>query len=207
MKIVFKIVLPLVLLGGVYAFLSYKNILPSFGLFKSQEIQLRETPLILEDVKDIAELFTATSYEEIFIDTTRASKNSTLKKVLLTLYTYKTNHNERFVLLARGTCMAGTDLSSISESDIIAHDSTLIIKIPVATIISTIVNPSDYEIYIDEGTWTPNEVKKIKSYAENKIRQLAIKDGLLVKAQARTELLLKQFFNSIGYTNVTIEKK
>jgi hypothetical protein len=203
MKIILKIILPLVLVGGIYAFLSFKNILPSFGIFKSQEIQLRETPLILEDVKDIAELFTATSYEEIFIDTTKAVENSTLKKI----FTFKKNHGERFVLLARGTCMAGTDLSGISESDIVAQDSSLSIKIPEATIISTIVNPSDYEIYIDEGTWTPNEVKKIKSYAENKIRQLAIKDGLLVKAQARTELLLKQFFNSIGYTNVTIEKK
>jgi hypothetical protein len=203
MKIVLKIILPLVLLGGVYAFLSYKNILPSIGLFKSQEIQLRETPLILEDVKDIAELFTATSYEEIFIDTTKSVENSTLKKI----FTFKKNHGERFVLLARGTCMAGTDLSGINESDITVQDSSLTIKIPQAKIISTIVNPSDYEIYIDEGTWKPSEVKKIKAYAEEKIRQLAIKDGLLVKAQARTELLLKQFFNSIGYTNVTIEKK
>ena len=203
MKIVFKIILSLVLLGGVYAFLSYKNIFPSFGLFKNQEIQLRPTPLILEDVKDIAELFTATSYEEIFIDTTKKIENSVIKQI----FTFTKKHKERFVLLARGTCLAGTDLSGINESDIIAQDSSISIKIPQAKIISTIVNPSDYEIYIDEGTWTPNEVKKIKSFAENKIRQLAIKDGLLVKAQARTELLLEQFFNSIGYTNVTIEKK
>ncbi len=179
------------------------NILPKLDMFESKEIKLRETPLILEDIKDIAELFTATAYEEIFIDTTKKVENSTLKMI----FTFKKKHSERFVLIARGKCLAGTDLKEITDKDLIIKDSSITVRIPKAKIISTIVNPSDFDIYIDEGEWKISEVTKIKSYAAKRIEANAIKDGILVKAQDRTNLLLKNFFESIGFVNVTIEIK
>ena len=203
MKTLFKILLAIVVLGGIYFFLMYKNLVPSFDFFKSKEIQLRETPLILEDVKDIAELFTATAYEEVMIDRTKKVKNSAMSQIV----SFKKYTSHRFVLLARGTCMAGTDLSGLKKEDIIAQDSSITIKIHKAKIITTIINPSDYDIYIDEGEWSPKEVTLLKSYATNKIKHLAIEDGILKKAQERTDLLLKQFFKSIGFVNVTIETR
>lgn len=179
------------------------NILPKLDMFESKEIKLRETPLILEDIKDIAELFTATAYEEIFIDTTKKVENSTLKMI----FTLKKKHSERFVLIARGKCLAGTDLKEITDKDLIIKDSSITVRIPKAKIISTIVNPSDFDIYIDEGEWKISEVTKIKNYAAKRIEANAIKDGILVKAQDRTNLLLKNFFESIGFVNVTIEIK
>ena len=201
MKIIFKTVLILGILIGGYIFLSMNNILPKLDMFESKEIKLRETPLILEDIKDIAELFTATAYEEIFIDTTKKVENSTLKMI----FTLKKKHSERFVLIARGKCLAGTDLKEITDKDLIIKDSSITVRIPKAKIISTIVNPSDFDIYIDEGEWKISEVTKIKNYAAKRIEANAIKDGILVKAQDRTNLLLKNFFESIGFVNVTIE--
>ena len=203
MKIIFKTVLILGILIGGYIFLSMNNILPKLDMFESKEIKLRETPLILEDIKDIAELFTATAYEEIFIDTTKKVENSTLKMI----FTLKKKHSERFVLIARGKCLAGTDLKEITDKDLIIKDSSITVRIPKAKIISTIVNPSDFDIYIDEGEWKISEVTKIKNYAAKRIEANAIKDGILVKAQDRTNLLLKNFFESIGFVNVTIEIK
>ena len=201
MKIIFKTVLILGILIGGYIFLSMNNILPKLDMFESKEVKLRETPLILEDIKDIAELFTATAYEEIFIDTTKKVENSTLKMI----FSLKKNHSERFVLIARGKCLAGTDLKQITDKDLIIKDSSIIVRIPKAKIISTIVNPSDFEIYIDEGEWKTSEVSKIKNYASEQIKANAIKDGILITAQERTNLLLKNFFESIGFVKVTIE--
>ncbi len=203
MKIIIKIVIALGVLVGAYVFLSKANIIPTLDLFKTKEIQLRETPLVLEDIKDIAELFTATAYEEIYMDTTKKVENSTMDKI----FTFKKSHSDRFVLIARGKCLAGTDLKEITENDLIVKDSSITVRIPKAKIISTIVNPSDYDIYIDEGDWKTAEVKKIKKYATQRIEAIAIKDGLLTKAQERTNLLLKNFFESLGYSKVTIEVK
>jgi hypothetical protein len=198
MKIIFKTVLILGILIGGYIFLSMNNILPMVDMFESEENKLRETPLILEDIKDIDELFTVTAYEEIFIDTTKKAEKST--------FTLNKKH-ERFVLIVRGKCLAGTDLKEITDKDLIIKDSSITVRIPKAKIISTIVNPSDFDIYIEEGEWKTSEVTKIKKYAVKRIEANVVKDGILIKAQDRTNLLLKNFFESIGFVNVTIEIK
>lgn len=40
----------------------------------TKEIQIAETPLILENVKEMAELFSAAYYSEIVLDTSRTDK-------------------------------------------------------------------------------------------------------------------------------------
>ncbi len=179
----------------------YAGLLPSIkGVFKEKEIQLKETVLILEDVKSIAQFFTATAYEDIAIDTTKQIAKSTIMSVFSAAKT----EPSRFVILAKGKCMAGTDLSNIKTEDIVVKDSCASITIPKPKILSTIVNPSDFEIYIDDGNWSNEEVKGIKVTAIKRIEQLAISDELLKKASERTKLLLTQFFKSIGFKQVTV---
>jgi len=100
--------------------------------------------------------------------------------------------------------IAGTDLSNIKTEDIVVKDSCLSITIPAAKILTTIVNPSDFDIYIDDGNWSDEEVKGIKVTALKRIELLAISDELLKKASERTKLLLTQFFKSIGFKQVTV---
>ena len=201
MKIYAKLIITILAIIIGYFVCVYAGLFPNInGLFNEKEIQLKETVLILEDVKSIAQFFTATAYEEIAIDTTKQIAKSTIMSVFSTSNT----ESSRFVILAKGKCMAGTDLSNIKIEDIVVKDSCVSITIPKTKILTTIVNPSDFEIYIDEGNWSNEEVKGIKVTAIKRIEQLAISDELLKKASERTKLLLTQFFKSIGFKQVTV---
>lgn len=206
-KLAVKIILPLLILGGIYFILDLKGVLPPFlsinNAFKQEEIQLKDTPLLLEEVKSIAQLFSASSYEEVIIDTSKQVEKNYVNSLLSSSDTY----TSKFVLLASGTCMAGTDLAVMTEDDFVVKDSTLTLTIPPVQILSTIVNPSNFEIYIDDGDWSPEEVKAIKVRATKKIEKLSIEDGLLTKASERTKLLLEQFYKSLGFATVTIIEK
>ena len=201
MKIYSKLIITILAIIIGYFVSAYAGLLPSIKeLFKEKEIQLKETVLILEDVKSIAQFFTATAYEDIAIDTTKQISKSTI----MSAFSKSKTEPSRFVILAQGKCMAGTDLSNIKTEDIVVKDSCLSITIPAAKILTTIVNPSDFDIYIDEGNWSDEEVKGIKVTALKRIELLAISDELLKNASERTKLLLTQFFKSIGFKQVTV---
>ncbi len=196
-----KLIITILAIVIGYFVCAYVGLLPSIKeLFKKKEIQLKETVLILEDVKSIAQFFTATAYEDIAIDTTK----QILKSTIMSAFSKSKTEPSRFVILAKGICMAGTDLSNIKTEDIVVNDSCVSITIPSAKILTTIVNPSDFEIYIDDGNWSDEEVKGIKVTALKRIERLAISDELLKKASERTKLLLTQFFKSIGFKQVTV---
>jgi hypothetical protein len=201
MKIYTKLIITILAIIIGYFVCANAGLLPSIkGLFKEKEIQLKETVLILEDVKSIAQFFTATAYEDIAIDTTKQISKSTIMSV----FSKSKTEPSRFVILAKGKCMAGKDLSNIKTEDIVVKDSCVSITIPKTKILTTIVNPSDFEIYIDDGNWSNEEVKGIKVTALKPIELLAISDELLKKASERTKLLLTQFFKSIGFKQVTV---
>ena len=200
-KMYVKLIITILAITIGYFVCAYAGLLPSIKeLFKEKEIQLKETVLILEDVKSIAQFFTATAYEDIAIDTTK----QILKSTIMSAFSKSKTEPSRFVILAKGKCMAGTDLSNIKTEDIVVNDSCVSITIPSAKILTTIVNPSDFEIYIDDGNWSEEEVKGIKVTALKRIERLAISDELLKKASERTKLLLTQFFKSIGFKQVTV---
>ena len=110
-------------------------------------------------------------------------------------------------IIANGTAYAGNDLSKITKQDIIASDTSFTINIKSAEILSTVVNPSDFTIFVDEGKWSAKEVQVVKSMALKKIENYALENGVLEKANTRTKEMLTEFLKSIGHKNITVNFK
>ncbi len=201
-KLVVKSVIGLVLLIVVYFSLSNFKLLPDFldfgNKFKTKELSIEPTALIVENVKSIAQLFTSNYYSEYPIIETKKTD---------AFFGITKDVNE-LIIIAKGTCYAGTDLSKLVENDIqIKDSSTCIVKIPNAEIIDIVMNPSDFDIYSEVGTWTPEEVKKAKENAKDKLKEMAIKSDVLKKANDRSKQMFTDFLASLGYKNVIVELK
>ena len=107
-------------------------------------------------------------------------------------------------IIGHGNCYAGSDLSTLTKEDITINDTSCTIRIEEAKIINTVINPADFIIFIDEGDWTPEEVQGLKKLAVEKVKASAIKNGILEKANRRTEKLISDFIKSIGFKEVKV---
>ena len=182
------------------------------------EFKLQETALIIEESKKIAKLFTVSYYSEVVLDTNKVlyDTSDNYTNMMSNLF-HDDEHQEKsydvdsslyeLTIIANGTAYAGNDLSKISKQDIITSDSSFTINIKSAEILSTVVNPSDFTIFVDEGKWSAEEVQVVKSIAVKKIENYALENGVLEKANTRTEEMLTEFLKSLGYKNIIINFK
>jgi hypothetical protein len=175
--ILFLSIFIILLSSGIYLFLNFK--MPSLG---EKEIKLDDTPLILESVKEMSELFSATTYSEIFLDTLAISKG--------VIWDTK----NRLILIAGGISYASTDLSRLNKDKIKITDSSCTVIIPSARISRTVVNPSDIKIFKEEGDWTLQQVQKIKEIAARKLEEKAEKTDLIQRANNKSTLLFTNLF-------------
>jgi hypothetical protein len=186
----------LIVIVGIYIGLSLSNILPeNLNLFKKKEIDISETKLQVEEIKAIAKLFTQKYSNEILVRKTHINKG----------IFYDTK--DKLIIIARGLCYAGTDLSTLQQSDIKVIDSLSIdVTIPKAKILESIINPSGFEIFIAEGYWETNDkaVRKVKLEAVNRLEKLAKNTSILKKADEKSVQMMKTFLQSAGFKNINI---
>lgn len=176
-----------------------------FGLFDAEEITIDKTANVVTEIKKISEITTACYYEEIILHEEKESDNianSTMK-----LFGGKSISKDEIVIIAKGKVRAGFKLDKLSDDDIIANGDTLNVKLPKAEILDVLVNPSDFDIYVEDGTWDSQTVTKIKSKAADNIKNNALKSGVLEKAQESGVKKFVELFKSFGFTEVTISIK
>lgn len=201
-KLLLKIIVSLVIICiGYFALIKF-DFLPNFfdfgKKFEHKELSIEPTALIIESVTPLAQLFTSTYYSEFPFTETKQTDS----------YFGLTKKKHEIIIIAKGTCYAGTDLSKLSKNDIqIADSVTCLVNLPKAEIIDIVMNPSDFDIYIEEGDWAANEVLKVKEKAKNKLKELAEKTDVLQKANARSIQMFTDFAKSMGYKNVTVKIK
>ena len=133
-----KIILSLLLIVGVYVGLSFSGFLPgNLNIFKRNEVQFVESALKVEEVKAIAKLFTQQYINEFIVEKVHKTPGI--------IYGFT---EDRLIMIASGTCYAGTDLSQLKQEDIkIIDSSTVEISIPKAKILESIINPSGFKIF------------------------------------------------------------
>lgn len=203
-----QIVLILVLLIATYIGLAYK--FPNLNFLSKKEISIKDTRLVVEESKKIAQLFSSKYYSEIAIDSSKfiTTEKIDLKKSILSLTntSYKDSLETKIVLIATGNCYASNNLNKIKIIKTPEKESCHLI-VPKAEITNTVVNPSDFIIFFDGGNWSEKEVQQIKHRAVTKIKTLALKNGIIEKANGRTSKLLTDFLKTAEYKNIEIEFK
>ena len=116
---------------------------------------------------------------------------------------YQDSTAAKIVLIASGNCYAGTDLDKMKIKSSVKDSITL--TIPNAQILNTVVNPSDFTIFYDDGSWSKEEVISLKQKAREKIKSFALNNKIIQKANDKTIKLLTSFLQSVGYKSVQIE--
>ena len=171
---------------------------------KDEGLKIDETANVVTEIRKIAQFTSACYYEDIILKETKANESLGGKVVNTFSKKDKPILEDEIVIVASGTVRAGFDLSKLSEKDIVIHDSILEVTLPKARIFEVIVNPSGFDVYIEDGTWSHEQVTKVENKAMNKIRKDAINDGLLDKATELGVAKLTELFKTFGYKEVAI---
>lgn len=169
-----------------------------FLLFRSivhRDSKIADTATIVTNVRAMSSLTTAVYYNETAISSQKTSD------LLVNLAPVKDNE---ICLIAKGKVRAGIDLSKITSEDLLVRGDTLELRLPKAEIFDVIVNPSDVDIFVEDGKWSHEEISALESRAAAKIRAEALSAGILDKAEdsARKQLFL--LMESFGYKEIII---
>jgi hypothetical protein len=174
---------------------------------KDEGLKIDETANVVTEIRKIAQFTSACYYEDVILKDKKA--NETLGGKVVNSFSKKDKPilEDEIVIVASGNVRAGFDLSKLSEKDIVIRDSVLEVTLPKAEIFEVIVNPSGFDVYIEDGTWSHEQVTKVENKAMNKIRKDAISDGLLEKATELGVTKLTELFKTFGYKEVVIHTK
>lgn len=203
-KIIIGIIVVVVL--GVVAFTLYKT-----GVFnKNEELAIDETANVVTEIKKISEFTSACFYEDIILQDTKTSKvvnNAVGDKIANLLGKNEGLSKDELVIVASGKVRAGFHLNNLDENHIFVNGDTLTVDLPKAEIFDVIVNPSDFDIYIEDGKWSHEHVTKLEEKAVGQIKKDAEKDGILDKATQSGVKKLTDMFKTFGFSvvNITIE--
>ena len=181
--------------GGLY--LGYRLNLFSLPSFGKNALTIEKTANVVEEIKKIGELTTACYYEEIAMHDTRIDTTSILG--------IKRHKKNEVVLIGKGIVRAGFDLAKLTEDALTAHGDTLEIRLPDVEVFDVILNPSDFSIEYENGTWDNEKLKPIKAEAKKQLEANAIASGILNKANESGRKHLKSLFATFGYNEVSFE--
>jgi hypothetical protein len=180
------------------------NVIPGFkDIFRQKEVLIENTPILIREIKEIAQMITVTAYDEVVVDSVKANALDVVKAItgysVMPLSTY-----DRLVIVAKGKVMAGTDLKMINEGNIMVDGDSVSINLPQVRILDVIINPSDFSTFTETGTWTNDAVTLVKAKARRKMEMRAVQNNILQIAENRSKLLMENFLKSAGFRRVYV---
>ena len=173
--------------------------------FKAKPVLIDNTPLVIKEVKAIAELNTATMYQELVVDSTAIS--SSPSPVMINPFSMIPRPvimKKEIVLIVKGRVTAGISLKNLSEKEVFVKDDSVSITIPPATITDVFINPSGIETFYESGTWSNEEVVLVKESAKRKLIAEAERQQLLQKADAKAKAVIEQFLKAAQFKKINI---
>ena len=199
-----EVILVVLLLIGGWIFLRTNPFNWNFA-FWDTGLKIENTANVVEQIKKISEFTTVCYYEEAVVKNEKqTSANNT---IIDFLKLSPDSIHEEIVIIAKGKVRAGFDLSKIKVEDIVVKSDTISITLPSPEVFEVIANPSDYEVFVEDGKWSHEEIVALQVDHREQLLQSAVNAGALDKAKEGKDKisdLLKTFgFNVV---NITIEK-
>jgi hypothetical protein len=173
------------------------------GIFKSQPIRIAETPLQVQKIRELAELTTMVSIDEVVVDSTRPATPS----IARILQNPLGPQEDRLVLVCRGSVKAGVDLQKLSDQDLFREKDSVRITLPRAVITEVLVNPSGTETFIETGEWNTEAFTALVQKAGRKMSHRAVSEGIIGKADQRARLLVENLLRQSGFQKISVQTK
>ena len=111
---------------------------------------------------------------------------------------------DEICIISRGKARAGIDLSKLSDDAFVLRGDTVMVRLPEAEIFEIIINPSDYEIFVEDGKWSHEEVMEVEKRAKEVIRRDALAAGLPERARESAFRQLDRLLRSFGFREVIL---
>ena len=161
-----------------------------------KELTIDKTANVVEEIKKIGEFTTACYYEEVVMRDTYNDTTSFLG--------IKSVHTYEIVMIGKGRVRAGFNLAKLQEGDVNAHNDTLEIKLQPAEMFDIIMNPSDFTVVYETGTWSHENTKKVKAQAREQLEKNALNYDILKKAEDFGTKRLELLFTTFGFNEILI---
>ncbi len=169
----------------------------------TKELTIDKTANVVEKIRKISEFTTACYYEEAVLQDDKVEAGEQNRLMSLANIEADSVYSE-VVILAKGRVRAGYDLSKVAADQIKVGGDSISIVLPKPEIFDVIANPSDYEMYIEEGKWSHEEISTIQTNYREALKASSLESGILEKAdksgKERLELLLK----ALGFSYVEL---
>lgn len=165
-------------------------------LFAPRAVKIDETPVLVSEIRQLAEWATLVSYDEVVEDTIRT------QGALDPLAAFR--GTDRLVIIAKGSVRAGTDLSSMEEDAIRRIGDSISITLPPARILDVTVNPSGVETFIESGVWPGEAFERLKIKARQRMRDRSLQQGILGKADRRAVTLMENLMRQAGFEKTSV---
>ncbi len=205
-KTLHRIILFTAIIIIVLFIIQQTNLFPSFkNSFRPKPIVVDKTPILVTQIKSIAQLMTVEAYNEVVVDSTRYALGIPPQVFRrMPLNPFALLGTSQLVLIVRGNVLAGVDLKTFDKNKIQVRNDSLFVQLPRAAVLEVITNPSDVEIFIEKGSWDANAATVLKVRARNQLVQQAIAQGALQQADAKARQLVYTFFKNAGYKYVLV---
>jgi hypothetical protein len=187
----------------LFLILKHFRLLPGIGnWFRESPVTIDNTPLLIEQIRNLSQLVTITVYDEVVVDEVKKEKHDLNNPNAILPLSYTTT--ARIVLVGRGTVMAGINLDNLKESDCMVYKDSVRLHLPPAQILTTTINPSGFETFTEEGNWSAEEVTALKQRAHRKIEQRALDQRVLSMAATKSKQVIERFLRLAGFKKITI---
>lgn len=117
--------------------------------------------------------------------------------------------HDKILFVAHGDVVAGVDLGKLTEDDVRVVSGTVTIRLPPAEILSASLDNSKSYVYNRDtgllGRPDPNLESQIRQEAEKQIRQAALEDGILARADENARTTLRTLLHGLKYETVIFE--
>jgi len=167
--------------------------------------KIDETPIRVEQIRSILELNTIRFRDEVVVDTVEYYKDSWSQSmgVLEKLTDFNTMDEalksspikRRLTLVVKGEMLYGVDLKT-KDFDIIEKNDTIVLQLPEPTLLSVSVNPSNTDVFVENGVWSDYARRKLMIKAKKKMIASGEQLHLTTKAKEPLEKCLKQLIKT-----------
>lgn len=172
---------------------------------EKRSLKIDETPIVVEKVRTLGELTTAVYYDELVLQGTKRNYFSTTPLGALARDGFGKDIDDHLVIIAKGTVRAGVDLQKMSGEDIRFVGDTVFVKLPEAEYLDIIVNPSDFEVFAESGTWNHDQVSTLQGTAKERLLQGADYYGLKLKAYEGAMDAVTTLLEAAGYSYIRFD--
>jgi hypothetical protein len=180
-----------------------KMVVPSMkNMFASKPIVIDETPILIKEIKSIGQLITYSLSDEVVADTTIVTRGSAFVNAFNKFVPVLPSADKQLVLIGRGKILVGTNLALLTDSSVSIKNDTVSIHLPKIDILDVILNPSDFETFVERGQWSNEEVILVKAKARRKMIEHALQQNIFPKADAKAKAIMESFLRNLGYKEV-----